>query len=66
MKNNHQEKKEIQLELPSIKTGLYLYMTKDAINFPSKPKVNTCKNDVSLYKEIQLSPLSNDRLQNRF
>ena len=62
MKNNYREKKEIQLELPRIKTGHYVYMTKDVINFPSKPKVGICNKDVSLYKEIQLSLLSNDRL----
>ena len=55
MKNNHQAKQEVQLELPGIKTGHYVHMTRDAINFPSKPKVSNSNKDELFPKEIQLS-----------
>ena len=55
MKNNHQAKQEVQLELPGIKTGHYVHMTKDAINFPSKPRVSNSNKDELFPKEIQLS-----------
>ena len=55
MKNNHQSKQEVQLELPGMKTGHYILMTRDAINFPSKIRVNNPKDDQLFPKEIQLS-----------
>ena len=55
MKNNHQSKQEVQLELPGMKTGYYIHMTRDAINFPSKIRVNNPKDDQLFPKEIQLS-----------
>tara|TARA_B100001173_G_scaffold230474_1_gene200347 strand:+ start:48 stop:224 length:177 start_codon:yes stop_codon:yes gene_type:complete len=55
MKNNHQANQEVQLELPGIKTGNYVHMTRDAINFPSKPKVSNSNKDELFPKEIQLS-----------
>tara|TARA_B000000475_G_scaffold265523_1_gene254189 strand:+ start:2877 stop:3053 length:177 start_codon:yes stop_codon:yes gene_type:complete len=55
MENNHLEKKELQLELPGIKTGHYEHMTKDAINFPSKQTVNNSNKDDLFPEEIQLS-----------
>ena len=55
MKNNHQANQEVQLELPGIKTGHYVHMTRDAINFPSKPRVSNSNKDELFPKEIQLS-----------
>lgn len=55
MNNNHQSKQEVQLELPGMKTGHYIHMTRDAINFPSKIRVNNPKDDQLFPKEIQLS-----------
>jgi hypothetical protein len=55
MKNNHQSKQGVQLELPGMKTGHYIHMTRDAINFPSKIRVNNSKDDQLFPKEIQLS-----------
>ena len=55
MKNNQPAKQEVQLELPGMKTGHYIHMTRDAINFPSKIRVNNSKDDQLFPKEIQLS-----------
>ena len=55
MKNNQPENQEIQLELPGMKTGHYVHMTREAINFPGKPKVNNSHKDRLFAKEIQLS-----------
>jgi hypothetical protein len=55
MKNNQPAKQEVQLELPGMKTGHYIHMTRDAINFPSKIRVNNPKDDQLFPKEIQLS-----------
>ena len=55
MKNNHQANQEVQLELPGIKTWHYVHMTRDAINFPSKPRVSNSNKDELFPKEIQLS-----------
>ena len=55
MENDHLAKKEVQLELPGIKTGHYVHMTKDAINFPSKPIVSNSNKDDLFPEEVQLS-----------
>ena len=55
MKNNHQSQQGVQLELPGMKTGHYIHMTRDAIDFPSKLKVNNSNKDELFPEEIQLS-----------
>lgn len=55
MKNNQPASQELQLELPGIKIGHYVHMTRDAIYFPSKIRVNNPKEDQLFPKEIQLS-----------
>tara|TARA_B110000305_G_C19192778_1_gene517390 strand:- start:453 stop:629 length:177 start_codon:yes stop_codon:yes gene_type:complete len=55
MNNNQPVNQELQLELPGMKTGHYVHMTREAINFPSKPKVNNSNKDRLFPKDIQLS-----------
>jgi len=55
MKNNQESRQEVQLELPRMKTGHYIYMSRDAINFPRKIRVNNSKEDPLFPKDIQLS-----------
>ena len=55
MNSNQPVNQELQLELPGMKTGHYIHMTRDAINFPSKIRVNNPKDDQLFPKEIQLS-----------
>lgn len=55
MRINQPANQELQLELPGMKTGHYVHMTRDTINFPSKPKVNRSNKDKLFPKEIQLS-----------
>lgn len=54
MRNNQQPKQEVQLELPGMKTGHYVHMTRDAINFPEKLRVTSPKRDKLFPQEIQL------------
>lgn len=55
MRNNQQPKREVQLELPGMKTGHYVHMTRYAINFPAKLKVTGPISDKLFPQEIQLS-----------
>ena len=55
MRNNQKAKQEVQLELPGMKTGHYVHMTSEAINFPEKLRVASTKRDKLFPQEIQLS-----------
>ena len=54
---NIQHNPEIQLELPAMKTGFYVFMDKCAINFPSPEDLAEEPEQVAntTYPEIQLS-----------
>jgi|TARA_B110000196_G_C21137184_1_gene661756 hypothetical protein len=54
---NTQHNPEIQLELPAMKTGFYVFMDKCAINFPGPEDLAEEPEQVAntTYPEIQLS-----------